>query len=455
MYVSRALRLATSRHLRAIGICAAIAVGASLGVLAPPAVAAPANDQFANRTDLGDALPIHETESNEGATREDGEPKLGLLGNAGHSLWWSWQAPATGWVTVSTCQTAFPTYVGVFEGTELGALTKVAEGNKDEGPGCWSQGRAYTFRAQAGHRYAIGADGNSFAPPTAPGEAPAPPPSEGEIVLTIEARPPPPDDDFEDATPVENAIPEEPSGARRFRADVEGWNWGATKQPGEPDHAGDPGGASVWFAWTAPESGEVAIGPGFDSPGLLAVYTGAAVDELTPVASSSEPLAAVHFQAVGATRYMIAIDGKRDESTAEPAFGSFLLTVAEALKPGPGYPLPVPQGSAPPGPSQPQTSLHGRPVRRVPAVKLYGRRVDAADGSATFRFRSPTKGAKFRCAVDGRGYKACSSPFTVRGLKPGKHAFRVLARAAGVAGARPAVVHFNVATPRRRQHAAG
>ena len=52
----------------------------------------------------------------------------------------------------------------------------------------------------------------------------------------------------------------------------------ATKQAGEPDHAGAPGGQSVWFSWTPPqrrvllstcthESAE-------DPDTLLAVYTG-------------------------------------------------------------------------------------------------------------------------------------------------------------------------------------
>src|SRR5262245_18037745 len=32
-------------------------------------------------------------------------------------------------------------------------------------------------------------------------------------------------------------------------------NLGATKQAGEPNHGGNPGGASVWFKWTAPQNG--------------------------------------------------------------------------------------------------------------------------------------------------------------------------------------------------------
>ncbi|MET0827547.1 MAG: hypothetical protein ABWZ89_13615, partial [Acidimicrobiales bacterium] len=52
-----------------------------------------------------------------------------------------------------------------------------------------------------------------------------------------------------------------------------GNNLTATKQAGEPNHAGNAGGASLWFKWTSPVSGEVSVdtcGSGFDT--LLAVY---------------------------------------------------------------------------------------------------------------------------------------------------------------------------------------
>src|SRR5205814_2055031 len=62
-------------------------------------------------------------------------------------------------------------------------------------------------------------------------------------------------------------------------------NVDATKETGEPNHAGNAGGKSVWWNWTAPDNNSVTFttkGSGFDT--LLAVYTGASVSALTAVA---------------------------------------------------------------------------------------------------------------------------------------------------------------------------
>ena len=95
---------------------------------------------------------------------------------------------------------------------------------------------------------------------------------------------------------------------------------GATKQGGEPNHAGDPGGKSVWWKWVAPQTGPVAIdthGSGFDT--LLAVYTGTAVNALTLVASNADDGSAGHasavvFTAQAGTEYQIAVDGRAGAS---------------------------------------------------------------------------------------------------------------------------------------------
>jgi len=96
---------------------------------------------------------------------------------------------------------------------------------------------------------------------------------------------------------------------------VTGSNVGATKEPGEPNHAGNAGGASVWYRWTPSISGSVTIdtiGSNFDT--LLAVYTGSAVDSLTLIASNDDIgggnlQSRMTFPATAGTTYHIAVDG--------------------------------------------------------------------------------------------------------------------------------------------------
>jgi hypothetical protein len=335
--------LPRSGNLRAIGICAAIAVGASLGILAPPAMAAPANDQFANRTDLGDALPVHVEESNSGATPDAGERISDFA--KGHSIWWEWEAPVSGWTTVSTCGSNFATVVNVFEGTELGHLTSLTEGggNGDEGPACFASQTTYTFRATQGHDYEIGADGNAFYAPPLPGEEADIPAGEGEIKLSIEATPPPPNDDFADAISIDDSFREsnpnpfeEPNDDRYYWGEVDGYNWGATGQAGESEHAGSPGGASVWYSWTPSESGDAWISlqtPG--GPKLLALYKGSSLAGLVTVGSSPGPSSAFWADVEGGAQYRIAVDGAQSGTSGEPSMGSFALGIEMKVAPAP------------------------------------------------------------------------------------------------------------------------
>ncbi|HEX5218462.1 MAG TPA: lysyl oxidase family protein [Verrucomicrobiae bacterium] len=90
----------------------------------------------------------------------------------------------------------------------------------------------------------------------------------------------------------------------------------ATKQPGEPDHANNPGGHSVWYCWTAPTNQPVTfstIGSGFDT--LLAVYTGndlATLNMVTnndDIAGATNRMSRVGFTPTTGTTYRIAVDG--------------------------------------------------------------------------------------------------------------------------------------------------
>ena len=106
---------------------------------------------------------------------------------------------------------------------------------------------------------------------------------------------------------------------------LNGTNVGATKELSEPNHAGNAGGASVWYSWQAPSSGSFTFTTHdgaslntFDT--LLAVYKGPSLSSLTTVASnnddsetSCEPKSSrvgfnVSTSEVGST-YYIAVDG--------------------------------------------------------------------------------------------------------------------------------------------------
>jgi len=124
---------------------------------------------------------------------------------------------------------------------------------------------------------------------------------------------------------------------------VSGSTVGASKESGEPAHAaGNPGGASVWFRWVAPGSGQATFatsGSSFDT--LLGVYTGSSVSGLTVVGQNDDLSASVYqssvtFAAVAGTTYQIAVDGWRTGSSV--ANGSVSLTWSGPAGPPDGPP---------------------------------------------------------------------------------------------------------------------
>lgn len=91
-------------------------------------------------------------------------------------------------------------------------------------------------------------------------------------------------------------------------------NVDATRESGEPLVGGSPGGASLWWQWVAPASGQVSVDTqGSSVATLLGVYSGSTLGTLSPVAAStgngSAGSAAVLFQAVAGQAYPITVDG--------------------------------------------------------------------------------------------------------------------------------------------------
>jgi hypothetical protein len=385
---------------------------------------------------VGDVLsegPIAVTRSNVEATKEEGE--FVSVFAAGHSVWFEWEAKSTGWVTIGACEDEFPTIVGIFTGTELKNLTRVASGNADEGPGCRYNEGEYTFKAKSGTKYVIGVDGNAFYAPEQPK-----PVTQGEIFLRIEATPPPPNDDFASGTAFEGKVSEEPGGARFYFAHAQGYNWGATTELGEPsDNPSD--GATVWYTWTPPETAKYTLGGPCCGIGLnWDLYTGSSLEGLSEVLAGTG--SSTEYTATADTTYRIAVYGTPDAETEEPSMASFGFNISASLPPLPPAPSP---GSGGGGPT-PQSDVV------APQTTLVKSRLQATTRSATFWFSSSEVGGSFLCRLDGKPFKPCTSPKSYRHLKPGRHTFRVKALdAAGNVDASPVVAHFRFPSQRKRQ----
>jgi subtilisin family serine protease len=289
----------TAYHIAVLGVVGAFSQPESgpirLGLSAVASTSGPGNDTFANRFDL-DGTVVEVRGSNVQATKESGEPDhAGKTGGA--SVWWTWAAPASGTARVSTQGSTFDTLLGVYTGGVVNALTLVAA--NDDKPGGVGISEV-TFNAAIGTTYQIAVDGLGGAT--------------GAIVLSLDEIvdvAPPTNDHFANRILIPGAS-----------ATVSGINTNATKEIGEPDHAGNLGGKSLWWSWVAEAAGEVTVtteGSSFDT--LLAVYTGSAVSNLVLVASNDEAeggsgqsnhTSRVAFTATAGTRYEIAVDGYRD-----------------------------------------------------------------------------------------------------------------------------------------------
>ncbi len=246
--------------------------------------AAPANDLFANAQSMAGPTGTA-TGSNVGATKESGEPNH--AGNAGGaSIWYRWVATATAPVTIDTSGSSFDTLLGVYTGSAVNQLTTIASSDDVSKQDLTSK---VTFTPVPGTTYRVAVDGYNAA--------------SGSVTLHWNQAVPPANDAFANAQVVTG-----PSGS------ATGSNVNATKEPGEPNHAGNAGGASIWYRWVAPASGTATIdtsGSSFDT--LLGVYTGSTVGTLSGVASNDDApgvkTSQAAFSAVSGTTYQIAVDG--------------------------------------------------------------------------------------------------------------------------------------------------
>ena len=249
--------------------------------LVVPSSQPPPNDHFSNSIPIA-TVTGGDVGFNFHATHEPGEPNH-ITVNAVRSAWWHWAAPSNMTARISTDGSDFDTVLAIYTGNAVNALSLVAS-NNDAGAG---NNSLVTFNATGGTTYRIAVDGfdHNF----------------GNIQVNVN---PALNDAFANCLSITGIV-----------GSVSGSTRGATRQTGEPIHAGVASGTgSIWYCWTAPANGPFTfdtVGSSFDT--LLGIYTGSAVNGLTAVASdnnsASNGASRVTFNAVSNTLYRIAIDG--------------------------------------------------------------------------------------------------------------------------------------------------
>ena len=243
---------------------------------------APANDNFSNRITLS-GTSANTTGANTNATAESGEPAHGGS-PAATSVWWSWIAPSSGTLTLSTSGSV-PTMRSVlYTGFSVSSLTAIPP----------TVAGVNTFTVTSGTTYHIAVD--SIANNT------------GSITLSLSLSAPAPtrptNDNFASAFVLTGNS-----------ANASAVTTAATVETGEPSHgSGSPAAKSVWYKWTAPAVGLCTINTrGTDFDTLLAIYTGAVANALTLVTrdddSGGNSTSEAGFTTVAGTVYNIAVDG--------------------------------------------------------------------------------------------------------------------------------------------------
>ena len=252
---------------------------------------APFNDLFANATLVtGGSLLLQSFSNNAG--KEGSEPDhAGNVG--GSSVWYDYLAPADGMIVVDTAGSEIDTLLAVYSGDTIGGLSIIA--SNDNLGGVITSSRVVLI-AEAGESYKFAIDGKN-------GEF-------GKLVFSLFMISE--NDDFASRTNL--------SGTFAVSSGVTNY---ATHEVGEPIHAGNVGGRSIWWDWTAPADGRVDIdtsSSNFDT--LLAIYSGDAIDDLTEIASNdnAEPGKVISFLSTpvfGGVTYKIAVDGKNSSGVGE------------------------------------------------------------------------------------------------------------------------------------------
>lgn len=235
-----------------------IVIALALGAFVMPsaAVAAPpGNDDFANATVIDpSSLPYSASVDNTEATTETGEPLQCVSPPPDKTVWYSFTPNADMVLRADTAGSDFSSFLEVFQSTGpgFGGLS---------GLQCQFFGSPVIFSASAGTTYYFQAAAFPFS-------------GGGNLQFHLQEIPPPPNDDFADATVV-------PSVPYSNTVDTTG----ADTQSGEPLPSCGFGSltGSVWYSFTPSVSGSVSARASGNLTTVLAAYTGSGLGSLNEV----------------------------------------------------------------------------------------------------------------------------------------------------------------------------
>ncbi|MEM9608136.1 MAG: S8 family serine peptidase [Actinomycetota bacterium] len=263
------------------------------------------NDEPATAFDLG--LPIGSvTQNTTLATAPAGEQLFGI--DVTNTVWFSWVAPSDGRIEWSTAGSGYDTVLAVYRFAAGSTLPAV--GVNDDDPNRNDLTSRLQHDVVGGTRYAIavGDFGTS--------------PAGGALEL---------------AWTMFNAGQDDFAGRLRLtngQGLVAASNVGTDKEPGEPNHAGNAGGSSIWWEVVPPVGGELivsTVGSSFDT--TIAAYRGSRVDALTTLASNDDVVAGELWSiatvpVTAGQPIEVAVDGFRPQGEPDgfEGFVSFIWT---------------------------------------------------------------------------------------------------------------------------------
>lgn len=201
-------------------------------------------------------------------------------------------------------------------------------------------------------------------------------------------------------------------------AEVTGQNYRATRETGEPIHAGSIFGTrSVWWSFTATAGGYPltisTAGSNFDT--ALAVYTGSTVGALTPVAANDDLGAGssqsrVTIDVVAGTTYRIAVDG----------FQGTMGDIRLALSPAPAPLCTLTATPETVSAGEPVTVAWSSTAAATASVPGLGALSPASGGTLT---AVPPESGSWTALFEGPGgATSCDVSVTVTGAGPGGQA---------------------------------